>query len=141
VVLPEERARELADEFAGGHGQTLVSRAAELQRGWYFNWQNDGRIGSHGPAVNMKTGNIFVFGSAFPVERDLRMYDRGMDAEKHDMVITAIAGLDETLAFLQRIAPTVVEPSCEHGTVWRIPRCPDRGGDQSSSGQPAGALP
>jgi len=67
--------------------------------------------------------NIFVFGSAFPVERYLRMYDRGMDAEKHDMVITAIADLDETLAFLQRIAPTVVEPSYEHGTVWRIPSC------------------
>jgi hypothetical protein len=79
VVLSEERARELADEFAGGHGRTLASRATELRRGWCFNWQNDGRIGSHGLAVNKKTGNIFVFGSAFPVERDLRVYDRGMD--------------------------------------------------------------
>jgi hypothetical protein len=71
------------------------------------------------------------------------MYDRGMDAEKQDMVITttARANLDETLAFLQRIAPTVVEPSCERGTAWRIPRCPGRGGDQSSTGQPGGALP
>ena len=50
------------------------------------------------------------------------MYDQGMDAEKHDIVITLVADLDETVALLQQIAPTVVEPSYEHGTVWRIPR-------------------
>jgi hypothetical protein len=33
------------------------------------------------------------------------------------MVITAIADPDETLAFLQRIAPTVVEPSFEYGAA------------------------
>ena len=57
-----------------------------------------------------------------PASHNLRMYDRGMDAEKHDLVITAVADLDETVALLQRIAPTVVEPSYEHGTVWRIVR-------------------
>ena len=51
------------------------------------------------------------------------MYDRGMDAERHDMVIIAIADLEQTLVLLQRIELTVVEPSYEHGTVWRIPRC------------------
>jgi hypothetical protein len=133
-VLSEARARELADEFARVQGRTLASDATELEQGWYFNWQNDARLGSHGVdvndvlvgshglAVNKKTGSIFVFGSAFPLDRDLRMYDLGMDAEKHDMVITAVADLENTVALLQRIAPTVIEPSCEHGTVWRIPR-------------------
>jgi hypothetical protein len=126
-VLSEARAQELADEFARGQGRRVASGATELQQGWYFSWQNDSRIGSHGLAVNKKTGSIFVFGSAFAIERDLRMYDRGMDAEKHDMVITAITDLDETLELLRQIAPTVVEPSYEHGTVWRIPRLLNEG--------------
>ncbi len=50
------------------------------------------------------------------------MCDRGMDAEKHDLVILAVCDLDETLALLQRFAPTVVELSYEHGTFWRFPR-------------------
>jgi hypothetical protein len=72
--------------------------------------------------VNKETGKIFVFGSTFSLDRDLRMYDLGMDAEKHDLVITAIADLEETLVFLQRIRAEVVEPSYEAGRVWRIPR-------------------
>ena len=73
--------------------------------------------------MNKETGSVFALGSAFPLERDLRMYDRGMDAEKHDLVITAVDDLDETVALVLRIGPTVVEPSYENGTVWRIPRC------------------
>jgi hypothetical protein len=123
VVLSEAQARELADEFAHGHKRRLAPRAKELQRGWYFSWQEDGLIGSHGLAVNKETGRVFTFGSAFPIERDLRMYDRGMDAKEQDIVITAIADLEETVAILLEIEPKVTEPSYEAGTVWRIPRC------------------
>jgi hypothetical protein len=120
--IPEAEARRLAEAFAHGQGRRLASEAVKLRQGWYFTWQADGLIGSHGFAVNNETGNIFQFGSAFPVERDLRMYDRGMDAEEHDIVITAIADLEETLAILQKIRPTVVEPCYKQGTVLRIPR-------------------
>jgi hypothetical protein len=120
--VSESRARELANEFARGAGRTLAPAVTELERGWYFAWHNDGVVGSRGLAVNKESGSIFVFGSAFPIERDLRMYDRGMDAEKHDIVILAVAALDETVAVFQRIAPSVVELSYEQGKVWRIPR-------------------
>jgi hypothetical protein len=101
----------------------------ELERGWYVAWGDESGgspdkfiPGSHGLVVNKETGRIFVLGSAFPLERDLRMYDRGMDADRHDVVILWIANLDKTVAFLQRLEPIVVEMSYDHGTVWRIPR-------------------
>jgi hypothetical protein len=121
-MVSEARARELADEFTRGTSRKLAPTVTELAKGWYFAWEYDGSVGSHGLAVNKETGRVFVFGSAFPVERDLRMYDRGMDAERHDVVILEVANLKKTLAMLRRLAPTVVRFSYEHGTVWRIPR-------------------
>ncbi len=116
------QARGLAEEFGRNTGRTLASAVTQLERGWYFAWRNDGRVGSHGLAVSKATGHILEFGSAFPVERDLRMYDLGMDADKHDLVILQVADAEETLRMLRRLAPTVVELSYESGTVWRVPR-------------------
>jgi hypothetical protein len=111
----------LAEEFAHKQGATLAPSATELECGWYFAWDDD-IIGSHGLAVSKETGRIFEFGSAFGVERDLRLYDRGMDAERHDVVVLSVANLNETVAVLQRLRPYVIELSYEAGTVWRIPR-------------------
>ena len=79
--------------------------------------------GGHGLVVNKETGRVLVVGSRFSgLERDLQMYDLGMDAEKHDVVILEITDLDATVAFLQRLEPTVIDLSYEAHTVWRIPR-------------------
>ena len=119
-MLSESRAREIAEDFAGAQG--LDPTVIETERGWFFTWGEE-LIGSKGLVVNKGTGRVFVLGSALiPLDRDLAMYHRGMDAEKHDLVIPEIADLDATVAFLQRIEPTVVEPSYDAGTVWRIPR-------------------
>jgi hypothetical protein len=131
-VVSERRARELAEAFAASQGRALATAVTELERGWYFAWESDGRVGSHGLAVNKDDGRIFAFGSAFSVERDLSMYDRGMDAEKHDLVVVAVENLEETLAFLQALAPSTVDLSFEHGTVWRIPRILSRSELESS---------
>jgi hypothetical protein len=121
-VVSETRARELAEEFSRKAGRTFAPTVTELERGWYFAWGDDGLIGSHGFAVSKETGRIFEFGSAFPRERDLRMYDRGMDADAYDLVVLAIADLDASIAVLQLLRPNITELSYETGTVWRIPR-------------------
>ena len=120
--MSEARARELAEGFTRVDGRKLATTVTELSQGWYFAWENV-TIGSHGIAVNKQTGRVFVFGSAFPAERDLRMYDLGMNAERHDVVILEVADRTKTLAMLKRLAPTVVEFSYDDGTVWKIPRC------------------
>jgi hypothetical protein len=78
--------------------------------------------GSHGVIVNKLTGKIFSLGSAFPVERDLEFYDRGYQFERYDLVVLDVLDLDAALDVLLQIAPTAIEPTYEHGTVWRIPR-------------------
>jgi hypothetical protein len=88
-MVSETRAREVAEAFALDDGISLAAGATESDRGWYFSW-NEVLVGSHGLVVNKETGSVFVLGSAFPVDRDLRMYDQGMDAEKQDLVITAV---------------------------------------------------
>lgn len=44
-----------------------------------------------------------------------RYKDRSMDPEKHDMVIAAVADLDETLAFLQRMRRP--SSACRHSSL------------------------
>jgi hypothetical protein len=128
-VLFEARARELAEDFARKESASLAPSVIELERGWYFALEYEelpddelhlGALG--GVVVNKETGRIFELGTRFPLERDLRLYDRGMDARRHDLVVVEVADLGETVAILQRIAPQVVELSYEAETVWRIPR-------------------
>jgi hypothetical protein len=93
----------------------------EIERGWFFRRGKE-RIGSKGLIVNKDTGRIFVVPSLGLLERDLHMYDRGMDARHHEVVIIEIVDLDATVAFVKTLGPRVVEMSYEHGTVWRSTR-------------------
>jgi hypothetical protein len=121
-VITEAQAASIAAAHADTVGRSLVPEGRELERGWYFQWAADGCVGSHGMAVSKETGRVFVFGSAFPVERDLRLYDRGMDADRYDLVVLGIRDLDRCLDLLQQLEPQVVELSYDAGTVWRLPR-------------------
>jgi hypothetical protein len=123
-VVSAERARELAEESIRGKSVTLAPGATELDRGWYFGLRHKEILvgGYHGLVVSKETGSIYLFGGARGLERSLRLYDRGLDAHRHDLVITAVHNLEGTVTFLQEIAPSVVEPSYDHGTVWRIAR-------------------
>ena len=61
--------------------QLAVDESAirELDTGWFFGVRS--RVGSiagtNGLIVNMSTGRVFHLGSAFSVERDLALYDKG----------------------------------------------------------------
>jgi hypothetical protein len=96
----------------------------ELPSGWFFPYRSEERLfgGSQGVIVNKKTGNLFRLGSAFPVERDLELYERGYQFAAYDLVVTEIADLDVTIKTLEELDVSVVEPAYDHGTVWRIPR-------------------
>jgi hypothetical protein len=96
----------------------------ELQSGWYFGCRSLGAplYGGNGLIVNKATGKILHLGSAFPLDRDLDLYDRGYHFERYDLVVLEVANLDATLATLLELGLTVVEPTYEHGAVWRVPR-------------------
>ena len=119
-MIDEAQARRLAEK-AITHEDVSLGPAEELRQGWFFPWRT-ARVGCKGVIVNKKTGRILHLGSAFSVERDLAMYDRGYQFDTYDLVIVAVHDLEATCRALTKLRPTVVEPTYEHGQVWRIPK-------------------
>lgn len=117
-MIDEDHARKLVGAVITGDGIEL-GPARELREGWFFPYQ---QIGSHGVIVNKKTGRTFKLGSAFPLERDLSLYDRGWQANHYDLVILEIRDLRETQRAIGRLPLTTVEPKYKHGQVWRVPK-------------------
>jgi hypothetical protein len=126
-MLNEAAARELALRARETPPNLQIddSRARELRTGWFFPYRSttgDVVLGTKGLVVNKSTGSIFYLGSAFPLERDLALYDKGYQSARYDLVITKIANIERALDALQKLELSAVEPTFEHGTVWRIPR-------------------
>lgn len=78
-----------------------LSAARELREGWFFPYSGDG-IGSSGVIVKKASGDVFVLGSTFPLNRDLRAYDEGFQFEGCDLIITAIRDSNATVEALPR---------------------------------------
>jgi len=119
-MIDESQARQLAAK-ALTHDDVSLGDARELQEGWFFPWES-ARFGCNGVIVNKRTGRILHLGSAFPVERDLAMYDRGYQFERYDLVVLAIHDVERTRRAIGNLPLRIVEPEYEHGQVWRIPK-------------------
>ena len=65
---------------------------------------------------------MFALGSAVSVDRGLRFYDKGYQAELYDLVVLAVNDIDQAVKHLSDLGPTISTPEYESGTVWRIPR-------------------
>lgn len=123
-IVDREEARVIAETTLDVHIALDDDGVRELEQGWYFPY---GAVagpvaGSHGVIVNKRTGNVFRLGSAFPVERDLRLYDRGYQFGTCDLVITSVRDARAALDALGSLGLHTVDETHEHGTVWRIPR-------------------
>lgn len=119
-MIDETQARELAEK-AITYDDVSLGPAQALREGWFFPWRT-ARVGCNGVIVNKGTGRLLHLGSAFPVERDLAMYDAGYQFERYDLVILAVRDLEATRRAFTKLRPSVVEPTYEHGQVWRIPK-------------------
>ncbi len=117
-VFTREQAHNIAQSRAS---PASLDGARETLQGWYFPLATDA-IGSNGVIVHKSTGRVLQLGSGYPAERDLRLYDKGYQFERYDLVITSAAQLEGTVTTLQALRVDVVEPTFEHGKVWRIAR-------------------
>jgi hypothetical protein len=128
--------------------QVDTTEIRELRTGWFLpfsdpNFENFDpedictvRLGGpKGVVVNKQTGARLVLGSAFPLERDLALYDKGYQFHYYDLVVTKIVTMQQTLDTLQALHISVTEPTYKHGTVWRISRRLTRAELQSNLGQ------
>jgi hypothetical protein len=131
-MLTYEDALRIALEHAGP-GQGLIEAATrELPFGWYFLAQSRTflatgdvqhmAVGSGGFVVDRETGRAHEFGSAFTIERNLRMYAKGFRYALYDLTITKVYDLAATARLLHGLGLYYVEPEEAHGVVWRIPK-------------------
>jgi hypothetical protein len=122
-MLDEKDARVSASASTVLREGMRLGSARELREGWYFPFLSDVlTAGCNGVVVNKRTGKLFHLGSAFPVERDLELYDRGYQFDSYDLVILDVHDRKQTLHALGRLHVSVLEPRTEHGTVWQVPR-------------------
>jgi hypothetical protein len=78
-------------------------------------------IGSGGTLVEKKTGNHISFGSAYPLEQNLKIYEKGyLEFDSWDIEITKVTDLNTTVEALLQLKLSYIEPEEECGTVWRI---------------------
>jgi len=122
-VNDEAQARELAAASIERQSSIRIGQTTELRDGWYFALAAPRvMIGSNGLIVNKRTGRVLHLGSAFPVERDLAMYDRGYQYARYTLTVTAVNDLDCTTKTLGALRLMVVIPEAVDGVVWRVPR-------------------
>src|SRR5712692_9012660 len=98
-MLSQAAARELTGKAKTTPPSLEIddSRARELRTGWFFPYRSIAGspvLGTNGLVVNKSTGSIFYLGSAFPIERDLALYDKGYQFTHYDLVITVIADME-----------------------------------------------
>jgi len=103
----------------------LEEHVIEREYGWVIFSQAIARdvFGSGGTLVEKKTGRLIHFGSAYPTEINLEIYEAGYFAyDAFDFVVTAISNLEKAIAFLGDLRISYVTPEVESGTTWRIPK-------------------
>ncbi|NMO19354.1 hypothetical protein HPC49_32835 [Pyxidicoccus fallax] len=133
-MLTYEDALRIATEYANRHPDSVLveSSTREFPFGWYFVAQSKHyvatghishmRVGSGGFVVDRETGRVHEFGSAFPLERNVRMYAKGFRYHAYDLTLTKVYDLRTTVRLLHELDMSYVEPEFEHGVMWRIPK-------------------
>lgn len=129
-------ARRIATAHVPPDCGLLDETTRERPSGWYFAYQShrylqsrDFRhmlVGSGGLMVNKETGDVFEFGSAYPLERNFAAYEWGMRSNTNDLTITAVHDLPRALDSLLKLRLSYAIPEAAHGRTWRIPRSYDR---------------
>jgi hypothetical protein len=80
-------------------------------------------VGSGGVLVEKHTGRLIEFGSAYPTEINLQIYEAGYLAyDDFDLVVTATSDSEEAVRLLCGLGITYVKPEIEGDTTWRIPK-------------------
>ena len=96
----------------------------ELRDGYFFGYRSltGPIVGSNGVIINKQSGHALRLGSAFPIARDLDMYDRGYQFELYDLVVIGVHHYQSAVDFFLHENFTMIEAQFEHGCVWRVPR-------------------
>ena len=131
-MISKEKAIELVTEDLADTVGIDPDEIVEKEYGWvmfprskaFSNSRDLGPplVGSGGILVLRENGKKIKFGSYFPLETHLRIYELGyMDHASYDIVITKIHNEQATITNLMKLEIKYVIPEFEHGVTWVIP--------------------
>lgn len=108
-----------------------IVQMIEKPYGWYFYSQNNEyiktknhrylEVGSGGYIVEKEKGEVVQFGSAYAVEKNFEIYEKGL-CGRNDLVILKVRNLHETVRLLHKLQMSYIAPKIENGVEWRIPK-------------------
>jgi hypothetical protein len=131
-MISFEEAKSIALAEIDADCALLDEVTLEKPYGWYFCFQSkrfletgdfrDSLVGSGGFIVEKADGRIFRFGSAYPLERNLRAYEAGFKFELYDLIVKKVRDIRQATLLLNKLDMTYVVPEVEHGVEWKIPK-------------------
>jgi hypothetical protein len=120
-MIDEARARELGTA-AFDSDDVVLGGARELNEGWFFPCVAKESHLFTGVIVNKETGRPLQVTRLSPMERDPALYDRGYQFEMYDLVIFAIADLEEAVRTIDAMHFVTRDTYYKHERVWRVGR-------------------
>jgi hypothetical protein len=130
-MITFEEARSIASKNIPSDCEILPDSIIEKPYGWYFYHQSKEYIetgnikkmlvGSGGFVVEKESGEVVKFGSAYSLEKNFQVYERGLIGRK-DLIILKVREINESVRLLNRLQMTYIEPEIAHGVEWKIPK-------------------
>jgi hypothetical protein len=122
-MIDEPRARELGAEALETHDDVFVlGDARELEQGWFFPCIAKRIQGITGVIVNKQTGRVFRVLIRGALNDDPTLYDRGYQFEQYDLVVLAVANLEEAVRAIEAMHYTTRDTYYRYERVWRVGR-------------------
>jgi Immunity protein 35 len=111
----------------------LYDAIIEKEYGWLIFCQSkkyiqtkdplDMMVGSGGTLVEKESGRKYEFGSAYPPDENLKIYELGyLKHDNWDLVITKVNDIKEAAENLHRLGITYVKVEESGGDIWKIPQ-------------------
>ena len=131
-MISFDEAQKIALNKIGADCALLRDELIEKPYGWYFRLQSkkyietgnisDMLVGSNGFLVEKETGNVVEFSSAYSLEKNFEIYEKGFLRRNLDLVITKVFDLREAVRLLNRLQMKYIEPEIAHGVEWKVPK-------------------
>lgn len=103
-------------------GAAVLGPSHTLDQGWYFPVIAKRSMAVAGVIVNADTGRALQVLAGSSLERDPSLYDRGFQFEAYDVVVLAVANLDETVRAMLGLGERVVDVYYRNDRVYRVGR-------------------
>ncbi len=131
-MITYQEAEKIALDKIGKNCALLSKQIIEKPYGWYFNFQSKKHletgnfsemlIGSGGFIVERENGQVVEFGSAYSIEKNFEIYEKGFLGSNYDLIILQVKDINQAVRILHKLRMTVVKPEAAYNVEWKNPQ-------------------